>query len=322
MFRTARHLQRGMAARSVQPFTSPLMRGNALLVRKSPMRIRLMTSEAKKDVSSAAAAKTRAGSGKVASSAPYIKDRGPVSWPSLFLVGIAAASIVAYYNIERERRLESAMGRVVSSESDGWSPNPGVMAPRKFKLTPWGYFPEDDGFGPSGKPAIGGPWSLIDLDGNLVTNVSFQGKWLLLYFGFARCPDICPSEMMKVARVIDQLKESHPQLASKLVPVFVSVDPARDSLTALKEYAKDFHPDFVFLTGSPTQVQEMAKKYRVYVSKAEETDDGDYLIDHSIVVYFHDDKGELSDCFTQSMRPKDVAEKIVDKMTTPEGLVA
>jgi hypothetical protein len=63
-------------------------------------------------------------------------------------VGIAAASIVAYYNIERERRLESAMGRVVSSESDGWTPNPDVMAPRKFKLTPWGWFPEDDGFGP------------------------------------------------------------------------------------------------------------------------------------------------------------------------------
>ena len=78
----------------------------------------------------------------------YIKDRGPVSWPSLFLVGIAAASIVAYYNIERERRLESAMGRVVSSESGGWTPNPDVMAPRKFKLTPWGWFPEEDAFGP------------------------------------------------------------------------------------------------------------------------------------------------------------------------------
>ena len=87
----------------------------------------------------------------------------------------------------------------------------------------------------AGKPAIGGPWSLIDLEGELVTNVSFQGKWLLLYFGFARCPDICPSEMLKIARVIDGLKETHPQLASKLVPVFVSVDPARDSLTALKE---------------------------------------------------------------------------------------
>ena len=167
----------------------------------------------------------------------------------------------------------------------------------------------------AGKPAIGGPWSLIDLDGNLVTNVSFRGKWLLLYFGFARCPDICPSEMLKIARVIDQLKETHPEVASKIVPVFVSVDPARDSLSALKAYAQDFHPDYVFLTGSPAQVQQMAKKYRVYVSKADETDDGDYLVDHSIVVYFHDENGELSDCFTQSMRPKDIAEKIVEKMT-------
>ena len=121
--------------------------------------------------------------------------------------------------------------------------------------------------------------------------------------------------MLKIARVIDQLKESNPQLAAKIVPVFVSVDPARDSLSALKEYSKDFHPDFVFLTGSPTQVQEMAKKYRVYVSKAEETEDGDYLVDHSIVVYFHDDEGELADCFTQSMRPKDIVEKIVDRMS-------
>jgi protein SCO1/2 len=167
----------------------------------------------------------------------------------------------------------------------------------------------------AGKPAIGGPWSLVDLEGNLVTDASFKGKWLLLYFGFARCPDICPSEMLKMARVIDKLKETHPDIAKQIVPVFVSVDPARDSLSALKEYAKDFHPDYVFLTGSPTQVEQMAKKYRVYVSKADETEDGDYLVDHSIVVYFHDDKGELSDCFTQSMRPNDISEKIVERMT-------
>ena len=96
----------------------------------------------------AAASKTQGiGTGK-AYPGFYIKDRGPVSWTSLFLVGIAASSIVAYYNIERERRLESAMGRVVSSESEGWTPNPDVMAPRKFKLTPWGWFPEEDAFGP------------------------------------------------------------------------------------------------------------------------------------------------------------------------------
>jgi len=163
----------------------------------------------------------------------------------------------------------------------------------------------------AGKPAIGGPWSLVDLEGKLVTNKSFEGKWLLLYFGFARCPDICPSEMMKVAKVMDTLKEEHPELYKKVVPLFVSVDPARDSLSALKAYARDFHPDYVFLTGSPIQVQKMAKSYRVYVSKADETADGDYLVDHSIVVYFHDDEGELSDCFTQSMRPTDIIEKMV-----------
>jgi len=197
------------------------------------------------------------------------------------LVAVAAASAVAYYQIERERRLENAMGKIVST----------------------------------GKPAIGGEWSLIDLDGNLVTNRTFEGKWTLLYFGFARCPDICPSEMVKVGKVMDTLAEQHPELAKNLQPIFVSVDPARDSLKALKGYGEDFHPSYVFLTGSPEQVQKMAKKYRVYVSKADETEDGDYLVDHSIVIYFHDDQGDLADCFTQSMRPSDVVEKIVERMT-------
>jgi len=153
------------------------------------------------------------------------------------------------------------------------------------------------------------------MEGNLVTNEQFKGKWLLLYFGFARCPDICPSEMVKVGKVMDTLKEKYPKLHKQIVPVFVSVDPARDSLKALKEYGKDFHPSYIFLTGAPSQVQEMAKKYRVYVSKADETADGDYLVDHSIVIYFHDAEGDLADCFTQSMRPSDVVEKVVERMT-------
>lgn len=199
----------------------------------------------------------------------------------LGIVGVAAAAAVSYYRVERERRLEKAMGTIVST----------------------------------GKPAIGGPWSLVDLNGQLVTEKTFAGKWTLLYFGFARCPDICPSEMCKIAKVIDSLKKSHPDLVKDVLPVFVSVDPARDSLMALKEYAKDFHPGYVFLTGAPEQVQAMAKKYRVYVSKADETEDGDYLVDHSIVIYFHDAKGELADVFTQSMKQSDVADKVVRAMT-------
>lgn len=116
---------------------------------------------------------------------------------------------------------------------------------------------------------------------------------------------------------MDIMKRDYPQLASKIVPLFVSVDPARDSLQALRSFAKDFHPSLVFLTGAPLQVEQMAKKYRVYVSKAEETEDGDYLVDHSIVMYFHDDNSELADIFTQSMRPKDIIEKMVTALTRP-----
>uniref|UniRef100_A0A7S1Z9V0 Thioredoxin domain-containing protein n=1 Tax=Ditylum brightwellii TaxID=49249 RepID=A0A7S1Z9V0_9STRA len=267
-------------------------------------------------------AKSRAGTGNIevvegtgeGSGGFSMMPRGPVSWPALGLVAVVAASAVSYYKIERERRLEEAMGKIVSSES-GWSPNPEFFAERQFKKTKWGWFPVEDAFGGAGKPAIGGPWSLIDLDGNLVTNRTFEGKWTLLYFGFARCPDICPSEMVKIGKVMDTLKAKYPSLHGQIQPIFVSVDPARDSLKALKEYGKDFHPSYVFLTGSPEQVQQMAKKYRVYVSKADETEDGDYLVDHSIVVYFHDDTGDLSDCFTQSMRPSDVVEKVVERMT-------
>jgi len=263
-------------------------------------------------------AKTRAGTGNMdggdGKGSMSMIPRGPVSWAGLGLVAVAAASGVSYYQIERERRLEQAMGKIVSSES-GWSPNPEFFAKRQFKKTKAGWFPVEDAFGGAGKPAIGGEWSLVDLDGNLVTNKTFAGKWTLLYFGFARCPDICPSEMVKIGKVMDTLKEEYPEIAKHVKPLFVSVDPARDSLKALREYGKDFHPSYIFLTGSPEQVQQMAKKYRVYVSKADETEDGDYLIDHSIVVYFHDDTGDMADCFTQSMRPVDIVEKVVERMT-------
>jgi protein SCO1/2 len=113
---------------------------------------------------------------------------------------------------------------------------------------------------------------------------------------------------------MDILARDYPDIAKKVKPIFVTVDPARDSIKALKEYSKDFHPSYIFLTGSPVQIQQMAKKYRVYVSKADETADGDYLVDHSIVIYFHDDTGDLADCFTQSMRPTDIVEKIKERM--------
>eukprot|EP00591_Stephanopyxis_turris_P002863 CAMPEP_0195525216 /NCGR_PEP_ID=MMETSP0794_2-20130614/25532_1 /TAXON_ID=515487 /ORGANISM="Stephanopyxis turris, Strain CCMP 815" /LENGTH=235 /DNA_ID=CAMNT_0040655617 /DNA_START=185 /DNA_END=892 /DNA_ORIENTATION=+ len=213
---------------------------------------------------------------------PTISKRGPVSWFTLGFVGVTSAAAVGYFKVQRERRLEAAMGKIVST----------------------------------GKPAIGGPWTAIDMNGQLVSEKDFFGKFTLLYFGFARCPDICPSEMVKVGKVMDTLKRDYPDLAEQVQPLFVTVDPARDSIRSLKEYAQDFHPTYKFLTGTPEQVQKMAKAYRVYVSKADETEDGDYLVDHSIVLYFHDQQGELLDVCTQSMKPSDVVERMVKGMTT------
>jgi len=298
--------------------------GNAATQRRVPILARSSSSSppppaASNSVAAASSAvkyaKTTAGTGDPEGTGTIgFSTRGPVTWPALGLVAIAAASAVSYYKIERERRLENAMGKIVSSES-GWSPNPELLARRQYVRTKWGWFPKEDAFGGAGKPAIGGPWSLVDLDGNLVTDESFKGKWTLLYFGFARCPDICPSEMVKIGKVMDILEKEHPKLRGQIQPIFVSIDPARDSLKALRDYAKDFHPSYVFLTGAPQQVQSMAKKYRVYMSKADETEDGDYLVDHSIVVYFHDETGDIADCFTQSMRPSDIVEKVVERMT-------
>mmetsp|Transcript_15779 Transcript_15779/g.15968 ORF Transcript_15779/g.15968 Transcript_15779/m.15968 type:complete len:337 (-) Transcript_15779:443-1453(-) len=238
--------------------------------------------------------------------------RGPVSWVNLGLIGVASAAAVAYYRIQRERRIEEAMGKIVTSESGGWSPDPKLWKPRQYYQTEDGrWFPETDPFGASGKPAIGAPWTLVDLKGNLVSEQTFAGKFTLLYFGFARCPDICPSEMQKVAQVMDTMKEKFPEVAANVQPIFVSIDPGRDSIDALLSYEKDFHPSYAFLTGTPQMVASMAKSYRVYVSRADETEDGDYLVDHSIVLYFHDDKGEMVDVFTQSMKPTDILDRIV-----------
>ena len=92
--------------------------------------------------------------------------------------------------------------------------------------------------------------------------------------------------------------------------LFVTVDPARDSIDNLNIYQKDFHPDITYLTGTPEMIKKMAALYRVYISKADETDDGDYLVDHSIVLYLVGKDGKFRDFFTQGMKASDVCEKI------------
>lgn len=136
--------------------------------------------------------------------------------------------------------------------------------------------------GPSvGKAAIGGPFSLINHEGKHVTDRDFLGKWTLIYFGFTHCPDICPDELQKLAAAVDNIKDKGD---IEIVPVFISVDPERDTVDQVREYVKEFHPKLVGLTGNSDEIRKVARAYRVYYMKTEE-EGSDYLVDHSIVMY-------------------------------------
>lgn len=153
-------------------------------------------------------------------------------------------------------------------------------------------------FRPDGAPkgnltgaAVGGPFSLVDETGAPVTNESFDGKWRLMYFGFTYCPDICPTDTAKMAAALRLFEEKHPAEAQKLQPIFVTVDPERDTPEALAEFTDTFHPRILGLTGSREQVDAALKTFRVYASKVPGTTPEAYTYDHLAIFYLMDPKG-------------------------------
>eukprot|EP00871_Galdieria_phlegrea_P000850 jgi/Galph1/1766/GphlegSOOS_G438.1 len=161
-----------------------------------------------------------------------------------------------------------------------------------------------------GQPAIGGPFHLVDFNGNEVTDKDFRGKFMLLYFGFTFCPDVCPEELNKMTEAMNILEKKLSSSSEKVVPVFISVDPERDSTKQMKEYLKDFHPRFVGLTGDPAAVEQVAKAYRVFYSKDRSSSSEDYLIDHSIITYLIGPDGNFVTFFGKNTTADEMAKKI------------
>merc|ERR1719245_2651410 len=117
-----------------------------------------------------------------------------------------------------------------------------------------------------GDPLIGGAWEMIDHKGNRVSHIDYLGKYLLIYFGFTFCPDVCPRELTKMANAMRLLEERGFKIGEDMLPVFVSVDPKRDTPELIKKYIRQFHPEIYGLTGSPQQVAQFAKVYKAYFS--------------------------------------------------------
>lgn len=129
--------------------------------------------------------------------------------------------------------------------------------------------------------AIGGPFTLVNQNGRTVTDREFQGRFRLLYFGYTYCPDVCPTTLQQLASGLRKFEQQAPERAAKIQPIFISVDPARDTPPVLKQYVAAFHPRLIGLTGDASAIAQVAKEFGVYYQKAEDQKATGYLVNHS-----------------------------------------
>lgn len=150
---------------------------------------------------------------------------------------------------------------------------------------------------------IGGPFQLVDAAGKAVTDRTFRGKLMVVYFGYTHCPDVCPTTLNKMGEALRKVGK----LADQAAMIFITVDPKRDTPQVMGDYVKAFDPRIIGLTGSPGQIAAVAKAYRVYYSS-----DGpnDQLLDHSTFIYFMGPDGKLAGFLPPDKTPADIAAKI------------
>jgi protein SCO1/2 len=159
----------------------------------------------------------------------------------------------------------------------------------------------------TGEAAIGGPFRLLDQNGQRVTNQDFAGKHMLIYFGYTFCPDICPLTLANMSAAMEELP---PDVAEQVVPIFITVDPSRDTVEQLAAYASAFDPRLVALTGSEAEVKAAARSYRVYFKKVEGENADSYLMDHTSFIYLMGPDGRYEAHFAHNASPEEIGEGI------------
>lgn len=139
---------------------------------------------------------------------------------------------------------------------------------------------------------IGGPFTLVDQDGKTVHDSDFDGKYRLVYFGYTYCPDVCPVDLQLIGQGLRRFEKSDPKRAAEVQPIFISVDPERDTPAVLKQYVAAFHPRLIGLTGTPEEIAKVAREYGIYYSKEKAEGASDYLVDHTRIAYLFGPDGK------------------------------
>ncbi|WP_420966778.1 SCO family protein [Bradyrhizobium sp. B120] len=160
---------------------------------------------------------------------------------------------------------------------------------------------------------VGGPFALTDQAGHARTDADFRGKLMLVYFGFTYCPDVCPTDLQAIALALDKLGPDGDQVQ----PIFITVDPERDSAAHLAEYVPLFHPRLIGLTGSFDAIRKVADAYKVYYARVPLKDAGDYTVDHTAYIYLMDRDGNYLGFFPPGTSADRMVEIIRPRLAAP-----
>ncbi|MBV8393198.1 MAG: SCO family protein [Alphaproteobacteria bacterium] len=157
------------------------------------------------------------------------------------------------------------------------------------------------------KPSIGGPFALTDQNGRTFTDADLRGKPTLIYFGYTYCPDVCPTSLLLMENAAEKLGPDGPK---KINMLFITIDPERDTQKLMKDYVGNFGPTIEGLTGTPAEIDKVARAYRVYYQKVPAKDGAPYLMDHSSIVYLLDKRGRFVTHLTHESKAESIAQAV------------
>ncbi len=160
----------------------------------------------------------------------------------------------------------------------------------------------------AGAAQVGGAFELVDHNGKTVTEADFAGSYKVIFFGFTYCPAVCPVELQKMAKVLDSLE------GTDIQPLFVTVDPERDTVDVMKGYVEQFHPDIVGLTGSQAQIDAVMESYKVYATKIESEFMDGYMMDHSAFMYLMSPDDALITLYPTEDTAENIAKDIKNRL--------
>jgi protein SCO1 len=168
----------------------------------------------------------------------------------------------------------------------------------------------DNGPPPLAGARMGGAFALMDQDGRAVTDQSYPGSYRLIYFGYTFCPDVCPVDVQVLGQGVADFEKADPARGAKVQPIFITVDPKRDTPTVVKAFVANFHPRMVGLTGTEAQIDVAAKNYAAVFERHAPNEQGAYLVDHSRTAILYDPKGAPIAIIPQDQGPKAVANEL------------